>query len=85
MATDKLAEIRNKIARTILMVLGTVLSFSVFWRHIMEGFGLRDTPVPWTSKDWILLGISFFLMLGAAYFNTLIKFLIGTLKKKVGN
>ena len=80
---DRLTEIKNKIARTILMVIGTVVASSVFYRHIIWGFNVEGAEeLPWTTKEWILLGISFFLMLGAAYFNKLIKLIFNYIERK---
>lgn len=75
-----IASIRNIVAKTILMLIGTIVMISLFWGYILQGFNLNTSPIKvWSGTDWILLGAGFVLMIGAAYFNKIVDLIIGKL------
>ena len=79
---NKIAQIRNIIAKTVLTLIGTVLMLSIFWGYILQGFNLNTSPVKeWSSTDTILLIVGFVLMVGAAYYNKILDFIVSALDR----
>lgn len=73
----KIANIRNIIAKTFLMILGVIVMLSLFWGYILQGFNLNESEIKeWTRTDWILLTVSFVFLVGAAYFNKILDFIL---------
>lgn len=66
---SKFTNIRNIGIKTILGMLGLLLTIAVIYPFLMEKFYLTDKDAVWTNEDWILLSVGFFLAVGGAYYN----------------
>lgn len=65
---------KNTIAKTFLWVLGFVLTLSVFWRYILQGFDLnKKEPSEWSTTDTYLTIIAFIFLVGASQFTNIVK------------
>lgn len=65
----RLKNIRNIGIKTVLALLGLLITIAVAYPFILERFYLTERDAIWTNEDWILLIVGFFLAIGGAYYN----------------
>ena len=79
---EKISNIRNIIAKTLLMILGSIIEVSVFWGYILQNFNLNESALKeWSKTDWILCIIGFVFMVGAAFYNKILDAIINKFSK----
>jgi len=73
---------KTNIAKTFLWVLGFVVTMSVFWKYILQGFGYGSgKPVEWSSTDTYLTVAGFIFLVGASQFTSIVEAITSRLGK----